>query len=96
MEDDVFNNNERAEQQNDKNDQQNDKEDKNEVTNPSSHPLPPVKRSRGRPRKCRSLGSLGSTPDPEKLLKPSKKQSNGKKSFHVRFVKIMCLPVNTP
>ena len=59
--------------------QQNDKGDKNEVTNPSPHPSLQVKRSRGRPRKCRCLGSLGSTPDPEKLRKPSKKQSNGKK-----------------
>ena len=84
MEDDVFDNNERADQQNDKNDkndQQNDKGDKNKVTNPIPHPPLQVKRSRGRPRKCRSLGSLGSTPDPEKLRKPSKKQSNGKKIF---------------
>ena len=74
MEDDVFENNGRADLQNDTNDLQNDKRDKNEAT-------PPMKRTRERPRKCRSLDSLSSTPDPEKLLNLSKKLSKGKKIY---------------
>merc|ERR1712121_75078 len=74
MEDEVFENNERADLQNDKNDPQNDKREKNEAT--------PPKKRRGRPRKCRSLGSLSSTPDLEKLLKPSKKLPKRKKIIY--------------
>ena len=74
MEDDVFENNGRADLQNDTNDLQNDKRDKNKAT-------PPMKRTRGRPRKCRSLDSLSSTPDPEKLLNLAKKLSKGKKIY---------------
>ena len=62
MEDEVFEDNGRADLQGDTNDLQNDKRDKGEAT-------PSMKRTRGRPRKCRSLDSLSSTPDPEKLLK---------------------------
>merc|ERR1712033_134396 len=75
MEDDVFENNERADLQNNKNDPQDDKREKNEAT-------PPKKRARGRPRKCRSLDSLGSAPDPEELLKLSKKIVKRKKIIY--------------
>ena len=83
MEDDVFENNERADLQNDKNDLQNDKRDKNEAT-------PPMKRTRGRPRKCRSLDSLSSTPDPEKLLNLAKKLSKGKKNLSLCNLRGKC------
>ena len=71
MDDDVFSNNESTKQQKDQG-------DKNTVPNSSSQPSPPAKRPRGRPRKCRSLGSLSSIPDPDKACKPPKGQSKGK------------------
>ena len=40
-----------------------------------------MKKARGRPRKCRSLGSLGSTHDPEKLMNLEKKLSKGRKFY---------------
>ena len=66
MDDDVFSNNESTKQQKDQG-------DKKTVPNSSSLPSPPAKRPRGRPRKCRSLGSLSSIPDPDKVRKPPKK-----------------------
>ena len=83
MEDDVFENNERADLQNDKNDLQNDKRDKNEAK-------PPMKRTRGRPRKCRSLDSLSSTHDPEKLLNLAKKTIKRKKNLSLCNLRGKC------
>ena len=74
VEDDVFENGGSADLQNDTNDHQNDKQDKNEA-------IPPTKRARGRPRKCRSLGSLGSAHDPEELMNPARKLSKGRISY---------------
>ena len=75
MEDDVSDNNESAEHRNDQG-------DKIEVPDPSPHPSHPVKRPRGRPKKkYRSLGSLISIPDLDKMRKPPKKTSNVKKIF---------------
>ena len=74
MEDEVFENNGGTGLQNDTNDLQSEKQDKNEAT-------PPMKKARGRPRKCRSLGSLGSTHDPEKLMILAKKLLKGRKFY---------------
>merc|ERR1712121_502721 len=74
MEDDVFENSERADLQNDKDDPQNDNREKIEAT--------PPKKRRGRPRKCKSLGSPSSTPDLEKLLEPLKKLPKRKKIIY--------------
>ena len=72
MDDEVFSNNEST-------NQQKNQGDKKTVPDSSTLPSPPAKRPRGRPRKCRILGSLSSIPDPDKACKPPKKQSKGKK-----------------
>ena len=66
MDDEVFSNNEST-------NQQKNQGDKKTVPDSSTLPSPPAKRPRGRPRKCRSLGSLSSIPDPDKVRKPPKK-----------------------